>query len=103
MARNVCSGAEVDQCEPGGLPALDLVERSVPDLQVEVGRRCWRQHEAIRGYAYAGRIAGVQRPTLVEVADVVARMPGRGETVEAQNAVSDDTNVRFRDRCELAP
>ncbi len=69
-----------------GRAALDLVERLEPGVAVELGRRCGREDELARLDADARRVAGVERPVGVEVADVVPRMAGRGEALEAEHA-----------------
>ena len=56
------------------------LERSVPGLDVDVGRRRRRQDAPVRLDPHAGRVAGVQR-LAVEVADVVRRVArGSGST-----------------------
>ncbi len=62
--------AEVDQSEPVGRAALDLGDRVVPRLEVDVGRRSNREDAARRLDPDAARVAREDRP-LVEVEDVV--------------------------------
>ena len=95
--------AEVDQRQCSGSTALDLVERSLPCLEVDLRRRTGREHETARLDAHARRVAGVERAVRIEVADVVPRVAGRREAFEPDDAVADDVDVLLRHRRELAP
>ena len=103
VPRRVVGDAEVDEGEALGLAPLDLVDRLLPGLDVDLGRRRRRQHEAAGQDAHAARVAGVERAVGIEVADVVRRVAGRREAVEAEHAVADDVDVLLRHRRELAP
>ena len=53
--------------------------------------------------AHAGRVTGVERPGVVEVRDVVARVPRRREAVQAQDATAYGMHVLFGHRRQLPP
>ena len=93
----------MDQREPGGRAALDLADRLLPGLEVELGWRARRHDEASALEADACGVAGVQRSVRVEARDVVPRMTGSRKALEADHAVADDVDVLGRDRRELAP
>ena len=93
VAPDVLGDAEVDEREPLGSAALDLVERLLPRLDVDLGRRRRRHDEAAGQDAHAARVAGVERPVGVEVADVVGGVARRREAVEAEHAVPDGVDV----------
>ena len=81
VALDVVEDAEVDEREPPRRASLDLVERPLPGVEVDLGRRRRREHEPARRDADAGRVAVVERPVLVLVRDVVRRRgPGSGST-----------------------
>src|SRR4029077_16998138 len=82
---------------------LDLVDRSLPELDVDVRRRRRRKDGAPGLDANAGRVARVERAVTVEVGDVMRRMARRREAVEAENALADDVHVLRRHGRELAP
>ena len=102
-AADVVGDAEVDEREPFGAASLDLVERLLPRLDVDVGRRRRRHDEAAGQHAHAARVAGVERPVGVEVADVVRRVAGRGERLEPETGAVERVDVLLRHRRELAP
>jgi hypothetical protein len=93
----------VDQCEAPRLPPSELVERPLPRLEVDLRRRGGGVDEATRVDPHAGRVARVERPVLVEVRDVVARVAGRGEAGEPDDVLAHREHVCGRDRGELAP
>src|SRR5690348_4379546 len=103
MPLRVVGDAEVDERQPLGLAPLDLVDRLLPDVEVELRRRRGRDDVHAREDPHACGVAGVQRAVVVEVRDVVRRMARRGEAVEAEHPVADDVHVRLGKRCELAP
>ena len=103
MPRHVFRDAEMDQREPLGSAAADLVERRLPGLDVGVGRRRRRHDRAAGQDAHAARVAGVERAVGVEVADVVRRVTGRGEGVEADDGAIERVDVLLGHRRELAP
>src|SRR6266508_591044 len=76
---------EVDQGEPLGLVAEDLVERPLPALEIDVGRRSVGQNLARGEDPDAAGIAGVERFVFVQVADVVGRVPRSREAGEADD------------------
>ena len=102
VTADVVREAEVDQRELLGSAPLDLLERAVPTLDVDVGRRRRRQHRPARLDPYSGCVARVERRA-VEVADVVGGMAGRGEDLETRDAVGRDADVALGYGCKLAP
>jgi hypothetical protein len=103
VAPDVLGDSEVDEGEPLGSAALDLVERVLPRLDVDLGRRRRRHDEAPGQDAHTARVAGVERPVGVEVADVMGGVARRGEAVEAEYAVPDGVDVLLWHRRQLAP
>jgi hypothetical protein len=103
VAPDVLGDAEMDQRQPLGGAALDLVERLLPRFDVDLGRRGRRHDEAPGQDAHAAGVAGVERPVGVEVADVMGGVARRGEAVEAEHAVPDRVDVLLRHRRQLAP
>ncbi len=103
MAAGVIGDAEVHERKPLRCPPLDLVQRLEPRVSVELGRRRGREDELARLDADAGRVACVEHPLGVEVADVVSGMARRREAVEAEHAIADHADVRLGDGRELAP
>ncbi len=95
--------AEVDQRQPLGLAALDLLEGAEPGLDVDVGRRRDRHHVAARLNPHACGVARVERSVPVQVADVMEAWPGDGKHAEAEDALADDLDVLLRNRRELTP
>ena len=96
--------AEVDQCEALGLPALDLLERAEPALDVDVRRRRDRQHVA--GSARCGRRPRRPRRASRRRAGSrrgATRGPGEGKHSSPSDAVADDLDVLLRHGRELAP
>jgi hypothetical protein len=71
--------AEVDQCEPLRAAELDLVDRPLPRLEVDLGRRRDRDDVTARYDADACRVARIEGAVRGEVADVVIRVARRGE------------------------
>ena len=102
MAADVVREPEVDQRQLLRSAPLDLLERAVPALDVDVRRRRRWQHRAARLDPHPGRIARVERRA-VEVADVVRGVARRGEDLEPGGAVARDPDVLLGHRCELAP
>src|SRR5439155_22327611 len=74
-----------------------------PCLEVEVGWRSRGQDDGIGRDADTRCVPGVERPVVVEVADVVSRVTGCGEAFESENAISDDVDVALGDGLELSP
>jgi hypothetical protein len=103
VAGDVLGDAEVDEREPLGPAALDLVERLLPRLDVDLGRRRRRHDEAAGQDADPAGVAGVERPVGVEVADVVRGVARRREALEPDDAIPDGVDVLLRNRSELAP
>ena len=103
MALDVVEDAVVDERQPPRRASLDLVDRPLP--RVEVDLRRWRrcEDEPARGDSDPGRVAVVERPVLVLVRDLVRGVARRRETREADDVVADDANVRLRHGLELAP
>ena len=95
--------AEVDEREPCRRAPLDLRDRLVPRLEVDLGRRARRHDERRSLEPDACRVTGVERARRVEVRDVVPGMSGRREALETEDAVADDVDVRLGHRRELAP
>src|SRR5207342_14846 len=102
VAADVVGEAEVDQRQPFGRTALDLLERSIPSLDVDIRRRRRWQYGAARQDPDAGGVARVERRA-VEVADVVRGVTGRGEDFESGGALVGDMQVPLRDGRQLAP
>src|SRR5215210_3688931 len=103
VAGDVVEDAEVDQRHPARLTSFHLVERALPCLDVEVGRGTRRSNVAAGLDAHAGGVAGEEGAVAVDVADVVGRMAGRGERVQAEHAFADDLDVLLRDGREFPP
>src|SRR4051794_23666314 len=69
---------EVRQGKPRGIPTVDEVERGLPLLEIDVGRRRRRQREVERRHPYAAHVPDVRvAAVLVQVDDVVRRVSGR--------------------------
>ena len=98
MVDDVVDDTEVDEREPGGRAALDLRDRVLPRLEVDVGRRARRHDEASTRQPHACGVSCVQRSVSVEVRDVVPRVAGRREAFEPESLVADDVHVRRGDR-----
>ena len=99
---DVVEDAEVDQRETLGSAAADLVERGVPRLHVDVGRR--RRRDDPDGWidAHARCVTGEQEP-VPQVADVMCRVTGAREAVEIEDPFADDVDVLLGDRHERSP
>ena len=78
--------AEVDEGEPVGAVALDLVDRLLPGVEIELRRRTRRHDERASSDTHSGRVAGVEGALGVEIRDVVPCVPGRREAVEPHHA-----------------
>ena len=100
---HVVERPEVDQREPARRAPLDLVDRLLPGLEVDLRRRAGRQDEAPGRDPYARGITGVERAVGVEVGDVMPGVAGSREAFEPEDPVSDDVDVSLRHRSELAP
>src|SRR5215203_3106646 len=94
--------AEVREREALGLMAKDVVERPLPDLEVDVRRRGVRKDVPRPLEAHSARIAGVERALLVQIADVMRSMARRGERDEPELAVARYLRVLGRHRRRLA-
>ena len=92
MAAHVVDEAEVNQREPLGRTSLDLLERPVPSLDVEVGGGVGGSTERLGAIRTPAASPGVERAA-VGVADVVRRVAGRGEDLEAGGAGLGDVYV----------
>jgi len=103
MALRILGDPEVGQRDPARRPALELVERSPPRVEIHLGWRGRGEHEAAGCDPDAGRVTRVERPVLVEVGHVMGRMTGGREARKPDHLVIDDADIRFRDRCELPP
>src|SRR4051812_35334385 len=103
VALDVVGDAPVDQGEPLGIPALELLQRLLPRVEVELGRRSRRHDEPARLDADTRGVARVERAVAVEVADVVRGVAGRGEAVESEHPLTDDVHVVLGHGCQLAP
>jgi hypothetical protein len=101
--RAVLDDTEVDEREPVRVAPFDFLERLLPEIEVELRRRRRRQHGAAWLDADARRVARIERPVAVEVGDVVRRVPGRREAIEAEDVFADDVHVLLRYRREFAP
>ena len=73
VALDVVEDAEVDQGEAARRASLDLVDRSLPRIEVDLGRRRRREDEPSRRDADPCGVAVVERPVLVLVGDLVRR------------------------------
>src|SRR5918995_2995218 len=100
---DVVEEPEVDERQAPGAAAPDLVERPLPRVDIHVRRRRDRPDLAVGRDTHAGRVAGVERPVRVDVADVVRGVAGRREAVEPEHALAGDVDVAPRDGGELAP
>src|SRR5215208_1354371 len=76
---DVLGDAEVDQREPFRSPRLDLVERALPGLEVDLGRRRGREHQLAGLDPHARGVPGVERAVRPEVADVMRGVSGARE------------------------
>ena len=85
--------AEVDQRQPRGRAALDLADRGLPGLQVDLRWRQRRQDEPRRRDPDAGRVARVERSVAVQIGDVVRRMARRRKGLEADDVALGDVDV----------
>src|SRR2546423_6233975 len=83
MRPGVVRDPEVDQRERLRLAPLELVERAVPGLDVDLRWRSRRHYEAMRLDPDAGGVAAVRRPVAADVHDVVGGVAGGGEAVES--------------------
>ena len=90
----------MDEGQPLGLVVEDLLERSLPPLEVDVGRRSVRDDVVRALQPHAAGVAGVQRPFLIDVRDVMGGVAGRGKGHDPELAVAGDVHVlrRHRDR-----
>src|SRR5262249_35031352 len=95
--------AEMNEGEPVGAASLDLLERPEPGLDVELRRWTHRLGVSSRLYPYAGRGGGVQRPVVVQVADVMRGVARGREALEPDDSVADDLEVPGRHGRQLAP
>ena len=87
MRLRVVDHAEVRERQPRRLARGDEVDRALPRLDVDVGRRRRRAHVVRRRDAHAGDVADVGGPVgAVEVDDVVGGMTGRVLDVEVPSA-----------------
>ena len=101
---DVVEDAEVDEREPARRAALDLRDRLLPGLEVELGRRAGRHRRSDR--PRSGRRPRPPRrasrpPSRYET--WCHAWPGRREALEPNDAVADDVHVLRRNRRELAP
>src|SRR6476646_4159729 len=103
MALNVVEDAEVDEREPLGRTALELLDRLLPEIDVDLRRRRRRHHVTARRDPHTGGVARVQGAVAVEVADVMRGMARRWEAVEPEDALAGDVDICRRHGCELAP
>src|SRR6266542_4588541 len=103
VAPDVRHHAEVHQRQSFGRPAFDLVERQLPRLEVEVGWRRRGQDDGVGWNADTGCVAGVERPVVVEVADVMSRVSRCREAIESEDAISHDMDVVLGDGSKLSP
>ncbi len=83
--------------------ALDLVDRSLPGLEVDVGGRSRREDVAAGDDPDTGRVARIESAGAVDVADVVRRVAGSGEAVQPEHALPHDVEVLLRNGRQLAP
>jgi hypothetical protein len=100
---HVVDEPEVDQGEAAGRAALELVDRAIPGLEVELRGWGGRGDEVVRLDPHSGGVAGIERAVVGEVGDVVTGVSGGGERVEAERVVADWVDVRFGDRGQLSP
>ena len=103
MRTGVVDDPEVDEGEPLGLSAFDLVDRALPGLEVEVGWRSRRRDLPVRLDANACRITRVQRPVGAEIGDVMPGVPLRREGLQPEGHLADDADALLWHRRELAP
>ena len=103
MLLDVVVHAEVDEGEPVGAAAPDLVDRLLPGGEIELRGRTRRHDERTSSDTHSGRVAGVERALGVEIRDVVPCVPGRRETLEPHDDVADDVDILRRHRRQLAP
>ena len=102
MVGRVALDAEVDQREALRLAARDLVDRRVPGLDVDVGRRGGREDVALGLHADPARVAGEQ-DAVAEVADVVRGVARRRERLPADRVARGDADVRAPARARAPP
>jgi hypothetical protein len=95
--------SEVDQGQARRSAAFQLVDRAIPCFEVELGRRRGRSDEVVGLDPHSCCVAGVQGAVGSEITDVVTGVPWGGEGLKAERVVADWVDVRFRDRCQLAP
>ena len=94
VALDVLEDAEVDQREPLGRAPLDLVDRRAPRPRGRSPAAASAgSTNCARLDAHAGRVARVERPVAVEVADVVARVAGGREARRARARSSPTTRT----------
>ena len=88
MTLDVVEHAEVDQGEPSRLATLELVERPLPHLEVDLGWHRRGVDEAAGLDAHPRGVPRVERPVLVEVRHVMARVPRRREAREPDDGLA---------------
>ncbi len=86
-----------------GARRLDLEDRRLPRLEVELRRWARCHHEGAAPDSHARGVARVERPGAIEIRDVVPGVAGRREACEPEDLVADDVDVLGGHRHELAP
>src|SRR3954463_11409879 len=82
--------------EPLGLAAEDLVEGLVPGLDVDLRRRRGRNDVPGGEDAHTCRVTGEHSAVIHQVADVVGRVAGGCEGLDARRRVPDHLDARLR-------
>jgi len=93
----------VDQREPVRVASLEVLDRALPLLEVEIRRGRWRQNGSAGVDANTRGVARIERPVAVEVGDVMRRVARGRKAREAEDAVAHDVHVVARHRSELTP
>src|SRR3954465_7081383 len=108
LRRGVLDRPEVRQAETQWLPVPDRLQRALPGLDVDVGRRGGGQRELEGRHAHARHVAH-ERPAgrLMQVADVMRGVPGRvrdrERALDVSLAAAQHAQVGLRHRHDLAP
>src|SRR6478735_3359087 len=103
MVARLVDDAEVDQRQAFRRPQLELVDRPLPGLEVDLRRRRDGQDVTVGQDPDARGIARVEGAFAVEVADVMRSVAGSGKALEAEHGRADEMHVLLRNRRELAP
>ena len=103
VALDVVEDAEVDEGDAGGTAPLELVERPVPRLEVDLRRGRGGEDEPSGRDPHAERVAVVERPVVVQVGDLVGGVARGRDALEPEHVVAHHADVRLGHGRELAP